>query len=72
MSHKNEYLYLQYLSTTKDKEAHDHWFDIGMLSNMVASRIETRDTMPPEKAIGEDKKEQDWIDRDLERRKGEE
>ena len=56
----------------KDKEDSELWFDIGMLSNMVASRIETRDTMPPEKAIGEDKKEQDWIDRDLERRKGEE
>ena len=43
-----------------------------MLSNMVASRIETRDTMPPEQALEDAKKEQDWIDRDLERRKGEE
>ena len=53
----------------KDKEDSEHWFDIGMLSNVVASRIETRDTMPPEQAIEDAKKEQDWIDRDLERRK---
>ena len=56
----------------KNKEDSQHWFDIGMLSNFVASRIETRDTMPPEQAIEDAKKEQDWIDRDLERRKGEE
>ena len=42
-----------------------------MLSNMVASRIETRDTMSPEQAIDDAKKEQDWIDSDLKRRKGE-
>ena len=56
----------------KNKEDSDHWFDIGMLSNFVASRIETRHTMPPLQAIEVAKKEQDWIDRDLERRKGEE
>ena len=55
----------------KDKEDSEHWFDIGMLSNVVASRIETRDTMPPEQAIEDAKKEQDWIDSDLKRRKGE-
>jgi hypothetical protein len=55
----------------KDKKDHEHWFDIGMLSNVVASRIETRDIMPPEQAIKDAKKEQDWIDRDLEKRKGE-
>ena len=55
----------------KDKEEHEHWFDIGMLINFVASRIEMRDTMSPEQAIEDAKKEQDWIDRDLERRKGE-
>ena len=56
----------------KGKQNLENWFDIGMLSNFVASRIETRDTMPPEQAIEDAKKEQDWIDRDLERRKGEE
>ena len=56
----------------KGKQNLENWFDIGMLSNFVASRIETRDTMPPEQAIDDAKKEQDWIDRDLERRKGEE
>ena len=55
----------------KDKKDREHWFDIGMLSNFVASRIETRDIMPPRQAIEDAKKEQDWIDRDLERRKGE-
>ena len=55
----------------KGKQNLENWFDIGMLSNFVASRIETRDTMPPEQAIEDAKKEQDWIDRDLERRKGE-
>ena len=55
----------------KNKEDSQHWFDIGMLSNFVASRIETRDTMPPEQAIDDAKKEQDWIDSDLEKRKGE-
>ena len=55
----------------KDNEDHEHWFDIGMLTNMVASRIETRHTMPPEQAIKDAKKEQDWIDSDLEKRKGE-
>jgi len=54
----------------KDKEEHERWFGIGMLSNMLASRIESRDAMPPEQAIEDAKKEQDWIDRDLERRKG--
>ena len=54
----------------KDKEDSQHWFDIGMLSNVVASRIETRDTMSPEQAIEDAKKEQDCIDRDLERRRG--
>ena len=42
-----------------------------MLINFVASRIETRDTMSPEQAIDDAKKEQDWIDSDLKRRKGE-
>jgi len=56
----------------KGKQNLENWFDIGMLSNFVASRIETRDTMPPEQALDDAKKEQDWIDRDLERRKGEE
>ena len=56
----------------KGKQNLENWFDIGMLSNFVASRIETRDTMPPEQAIEDAKKEQDWIDRDLEKRKGEE
>lgn len=56
----------------KGKQNLENWFDIGMLSNFVASRIETRDTMPPEQALEDAKKEQDWIDRDLERRKGEE
>jgi hypothetical protein len=55
----------------KDKESSEHWFDIGMLSNFVASRIETRDTMTSEQATEDAKKEQDWIDRDLERRKKE-
>ena len=55
----------------KNKEDSQHWFDIGMLSNFVASRIETRDIMPPEQAIEDAKKEQDWINRDLERRKKE-
>ena len=32
----------------EDKEDREHWFDIGMLSNFVASRIETRDTMSSE------------------------
>jgi hypothetical protein len=54
----------------KNKEDHEHWFEIGMLSNVVVSRIETRDTMPPEQAIKDAKKEQDWINRDLERRRG--
>ena len=55
----------------KGKQNLENWFDIGMLSNMVASRIETRDTMSPEQAIDDAKKEQDWIDSDLKRRKGE-
>ena len=55
----------------KNKEDHEHWFEIGMLSNVVVSRIETRDTMSPEQAIDDAKKEQDWIDSDLKRRKGE-
>ena len=54
----------------KDKESSEHWFDIGMLSNVVASRIETRDTMTSEQATEDAKKEQDWIDSDLKRRKG--
>ena len=54
----------------KDKEEHEHWFDIGMLSNFVVSRIETRDTMTSEQAIEDAKKEQDWIVSDLKRRKG--
>jgi len=54
----------------KDKKDHEHWFDIGMLSNFVASRIETRYSMTPEQVIEDAKKELDWIDRDIERRKG--
>ncbi len=54
----------------KNKKDHEHWFDIGMLSNFVTSRIETRYSMPPEQAKEEAKKEQDRIDRDIKLRKG--
>jgi hypothetical protein len=54
----------------KNKKDDEHWFDIGMLSNFVTSRIETRYSMTPEQAIEDAKKEQDWIDRDIKCRKG--
>ena len=54
----------------KNKKDYEHWFDIGMLSNFVTSRIETRYSMPPEQAKEEAKKEQDRIDRDIKLRKG--
>ena len=54
----------------KNKKDYEHWFDIGMLSNFVASRIEMRYSMSPDIAKEEVKKEQDRIDRDIKLRKG--